>query len=257
MSRAVILMYHLVDTPRSTMERRFCTTPADFARQMDYLAESGHAVISLDALCDSMAGGTPMPEKPALVTFDDGFACVLEHAAPILQRHGFPATMFALSDRLGGVNDWMSCRGFPERPLLSVAGLRALQDAGFTIGSHTRTHPRLTDLGAADAEDEIAASRIRLQDAMGCAVDHFAYPFGAFDTTVRDIAARAGYRSACSTRSGFNRVGEDPFLLRRIDVHGSDRLWQFKQKLTFGTNDASLTYPLRYAARRVIDRFGR
>lgn len=256
MSRALILMYHLVDTPLSTLEKRFCTTPADFARQMDYLANAGFTVLALDALCDCMEGKAPMPQKPALITFDDGFTCVLEHAAPILQRRGFPATMFALSDRLGGVNDWMSCRGFPERPLLTVAGLNALRDAGFTIGSHTRTHARLTDVSAKQAEDEITSSKARLEDALGCGVHYFAYPFGVFDQTTRDLVARAGYRAACSTRSGFNRVGEDMFLLRRIDVFGTDRLWQFRQKLTFGTNDASATYPLRYAARRLIERLG-
>ncbi len=59
---------------------------------------------------------------------------------------------------------------------------------------------------------------------------------------VRELVAGAGYRAACSTRSGFNRAGEDPFLLRRIDVFGTDQLWQFRQKLNFGTNEArSLT----------------
>jgi len=256
MSRALVLMYHLVDSPRSDMEHRFCTPPGDFAKQVAYLAESGYTPVSLAQLCDCMEGTTPMPDKPVHITFDDGFTCVLEHAAPILHRHRFPATMFALSDRLGGTNDWMTCRGFPERTILSVDGLRALEAAGFTIGSHTRTHARLTDLAEKDAEDEIMASRAKLEEQLGHAIDYFAYPFGAFNQTVRDIAARAGYRAACSTRSGFNRVGEDPYLLRRIDVFGTDRLWQFKQKLTFGTNDASLMYPLRYAARRILDRLG-
>jgi peptidoglycan/xylan/chitin deacetylase (PgdA/CDA1 family) len=257
MSRALVLMYHLVDTPRSAMERRFCTPPADFANQMAYLAESGYTAVSLVQLCDAMEGKAPMPAKPVHITFDDGFTCVLEHAAPILEDHRFPATMFALSDKLGSVNDWMTCRGYPERTILSADGLKSLESAGFTIGSHTRTHARLTDLSPEDAVDEITVSRSRLEEQLGHAIDFFAYPFGAFNQSVRDIAERAGYRAACSTRSGFNRVGEDPYLIRRIDVFGTDRLWQFKQKLNFGTNDASLMYPLRYAARRVLDRFSR
>lgn len=254
MNRALILMYHLVDTPRSTMEQRFCSTPADFAQQMEWLAASEYTVVSLSTLCDCMDGKSSTPANPVAITFDDGFSCVLEHAAPTLRRLGFPATMFALSDRLAATNDWMSCRGFPERRLLSSAGLNELRDAGFTIGSHTRTHARLTELTESEVQDQIVNSKVRLEDTLGHAVEYFAYPYGAFSQTARDIASCAGYRAACSTRAGFNRPGEDMFLLRRIDISGHDRLWQFRQKLTFGTNDASFTYPLRYAARRIYNR---
>lgn len=256
MSRALILMYHLVARPRTEQEHRFCTTPDDFARQMEFLAASGYTALSMAQLCDCVEGKTAMPEKAFHVTFDDGFTCVLEHAAPILQRHHFPATMFALSDRLGSSNDWMIGRGFPERTILSADGLRALEDAGFTIGSHTRTHARLSNIPTEAATDEISTSKSRLEDALGKPIEYFAYPYGKFSDPVRDLVAAAGYRAACSTRSGFNRRGEDPYLLRRIDVFGTDRLWQFRQKLKFGINEATRTYPLRYLARRVRARLG-
>ena len=127
MSRALILMYHLVDIPRSKKEQRFCTTPDEFADQMKYLAETGYTALSMDQIYDCVQGRTTMPDKAVHITFDDGFTCVLDHAAPILQRHKFPATMFVLSDQLGMTNDWMINRGFPDRPLLSVDGLRALE----------------------------------------------------------------------------------------------------------------------------------
>lgn len=256
MSRALILMYHLIDTPRSDQERRFCTTPDDFARQMALLDESGYTALSMAHLCDCMQGKAAMPNKAVHITFDDGFSCVLDHAAPILQRHNFPATMFALSDRLGSSNDWMTGRGFPERAILSANGLHDLEDAGFAIGSHTRTHARLPDISPESASNEISNSKSRLEDALGKPVDYFAYPFGSFSEPVRDLVVDAGYRAACSTRSGFNRPGEDPYLLRRIDVFGTDRLWQFRQKLNFGINEASRTYPLRYMGRRVLARLG-
>ncbi len=256
MSRALILMYHLVDTPLSKKEQRFCTPINDFAQQIKYLSESGYTPLSMEQLCNCMQGNEKMPEKSVHITFDDGFTCVLEHAAPILQRHGFPATMFALSDRLGFTNDWMSSRGFPERTLLSKTGLYALEDAGFTIGSHTRTHACLPEVSTDDALDEIRSSKHRLEDALGKAINYFAYPFGKFNSAVRDQVADVGYKAACSTRSGFNRPGEDPYLLRRIDVFGTDRLWQFRQKLKFGTNETSPIYPLRYLAGRVMSKLG-
>ena len=91
-------------------------------------------------------------------------------------------------------------------------------------------------------------------NALGKEVRHFAYPYGLFNDAVRDAVIAAGYRAACSTRSGFNRPGEDPYLLRRIDVFGTDRLWQFRQKLRFGSNESSRLYALRYYASRLRSR---
>ena len=256
MSRALILMYHLVDTPRSDKERRFCTTPDDFARQMLHLAQSGYTALSMAQLLKYIEANIPLPERSVHITFDDGFACVLDNAAPILNRHGFPATMFAVSDRIGSYNDWMTNRGFPKRTILSIDGLHTLEDAGFTIGSHTRTHARLSEITDKEAKEEILSSKERLEDMLGKVVRYFAYPYGKFSQAIRDQVAAANYEAACSTRSGFNRPGDDPYLLRRIDVFGTDHMWQFKQKLKFGINEAARSYPIRYFGRRIMARFG-
>ena len=252
MNRILILMYHLIDTPLSEKEQRFCTTPDDFARHIAYLVESGYTPLTMAQICDCIQGKTSTPDKGIHITFDDGFSCVLDHAAPILQRYSFPATMFAVSDLLGSSNEWMTSRGFPKRSLLSSDGLHALEDAGFTIGSHTRTHPRLPEIPLENAQNEILDSKFRLEDALGKGVAFFAYPYGKFNEAVRKQVISAGYLAACSTRSGFNRSGDDPYLLRRIDIFGTDRMWQFRQKLKFGINDASRTYALRYIGRRLM-----
>jgi peptidoglycan/xylan/chitin deacetylase (PgdA/CDA1 family) len=243
-------MYHLVDAPRSEQEHRFCTPPAEFARQMDDVA-ARHTPLSLDDLFRCARGERAWPQRAVHVTFDDGFAGVLEHAAPVLAERRIPATMFAVSDRIGATNDWMAKRGFPERPLLTAAQLRELGNLGFTIGSHSRTHARLTELDRDAARDEIAQSRARLEDALGAGVAYFAYPYGLVNDSVRELVVEAGYLGACSTIPGFNRAGQDPFLLRRIDVFGTDRLWQFRQKLRFGTNEASRFKALTYYAGRL------
>jgi len=248
-NRSIILMYHMVDRPRSDQEHRFCTPPAEFRRQMEWLLRAGYRPVALEEI----AAGA---ERGVHITFDDGFASVLDHAAPLLRELGFPATMFAVSSRLGGTNDWMAERGYPERPLLSVEGLHALREFGLAIGSHTRSHARLTDLDRATAREEIAGSKAELEARLGTEVRYFAYPYGKEDPAIRDLVVGAGYLGACSTRSGFNRPGADPFLLRRIDVFGTDRLWQFRQKITWGINEASRLYPLKYYRGRIAARFG-
>jgi len=248
-SRSIILMYHMVDRPRSMREHRFCTPPEEFRRQMEWLIRSGYRPVTL---ADIAAG----PDRAVHITFDDGFASVLDHAAPLLRELGLPATMFAVSSRLGGTNDWMVERGYPERPLLSVEGLHLLREYGFSIGSHTRSHARLTDLDRETAQDEIAGSKAELEDRLGTEVSYFAYPYGKEDPATRDLVVGAGYLAACSTRSGFNRPGSDPYVLRRIDVFGTDRLWQFRQKITWGINEASRLYPLKYYRGRIAARLG-
>lgn len=249
-------MYHQVEQPQSTGERRFCTTPADFSAQMAWLVQAGYRAVDIDAVVDHVAGVARLPEHAIHVTFDDGFVGVLEHALPTLKRLGMPATLFALPRRVGGSNDWMRGRGLPRRALLSASQLRTLADEGVTIGSHSCTHVRLPDVPPDVAKTEIVASKQELQAMLGREVRHFAYPYGAYNDAVRELVVDAGYRSACSTHSGFNRPGDDPFQLRRIDIAGTDRPWQFRQKLTYGTNAASRLRPLAYYVRRVGERLG-
>jgi peptidoglycan/xylan/chitin deacetylase (PgdA/CDA1 family) len=255
MSRALILMYHQVATPRSAQEHRFCTPPEEFARQMDHLV-AAYSPVTMDDLVNGVRGDRPLPENAVHVTFDDGFTGVLEHAAPVLAARSIPATLFAVSGRLGRSNDWMTGRGFPERPLVSVAQLRELESMAFVIGSHTQNHARLTEIDGERLTAEVADSRKALQDALGKNVAYFAYPYGLQNDAVRNAVVAAGYEAACSTVSGFNRRGQDTHLMRRIDVFGTDRLWQFRQKLRFGRNESSRLYALQYYAARLKARLG-
>jgi len=256
MTRALVLMYHLVAEPLSAQEARYCCPPKRFESQMRHLRDSGAPLVTLDALVEALDRRREWPQFAVAVTFDDGFADTLAHALPILGRYGIPATMFAVADRLGGVNDWMSRRGFPERRLVSASELREMSAAGVAIGSHTRTHPRLPEVDARAKREEIGGSKHRLEDVLGCAVSSFAYPYGLYDDDSRRAVEEAGYRVACSTRSGFNGPEIDRYSLRRVEIYGDDNLWQFRQKLKFGANEVSNLYALRYYAGRVSSRLG-
>jgi len=254
MNRAIILMYHIVDEPRSAREARFCVTPQQFDSQMRILGEEGYRPVSLEQVVDCLIDRRPILPNAVAVTFDDGFSATCAHALAVLQAYSIPATVFAVSQRLGRANEWMYERGFPRRTIMSPAQMRGLDAAGVTIGSHTASHPRLTELSPNEVARELDESKQVLQDMLGKPVHYFAYPYGLYNATVRDAVEASGYRAACSTRAGFNRQGEDPFTLRRIDVFGGDALWQFKQKLRFGTNEATRSYPLRYYAGRIASR---
>lgn len=251
--RATILMYHILDRPRAEQEAKYCCLPERFAQQMAWIAESHHPV-SLDTLLAGLNGQADLADNAIAITFDDGFASTFEHAMPVLTRLRIPATMFMVAGRIGGDNDWMHRRGMPQRALMDATQLREMHAADITIGSHTLTHPKLPECEPGQLSREIADSKSRLEDILSHPVQHFAYPYGLYEDTTRRMVEENGYLSACSTRSGFNNRETDRFELRRIEVFGSDRLWNLKQKLKFGTNDDSWTLPAKYYLQRALSR---
>ncbi len=251
MTHALILMYHMVGEPKTANEHRFCTPPREFNNQMAYLKRSAFTPITLEQLVSGINSQSALPHNPICITFDDGFEGVLTHALPVLEQYQMPATLFAVSGLLGKTNNWMHKRGLPRRKLLTWQQLKELDDAGITIGSHTHTHARLTEISRPAMIDEISTSKKQLEDGLGKTVDHFAYPYGLYDQEIADTVANTGYSAACSTISGFNRGDQDVFHLRRIDIFGTDQLWQFRQKLQFGINETSRLFPGKYYLGRI------
>ena len=249
-----ILMYHMVCETEDPKEKQYCCHPTAFRKQMAYLKRAGFRVVEIDDLINSIMNSTSLPKKSIAITFDDGFADNYENAFPVLKKYGFPATMFVVSQLVGKTNEWMQEEGFPARKLLGWEKLKDMSENGITIGSHTITHASLIDIEIKSAMHEISNSKSELEDALGKAVRYFAYPYGRFNQQIEELVAEAGYLGACSTRSGFNSVRVSPFALRRIEVYGTDTLWNFIWKLKFGTNEDNWALPLRYYYSRIFDR---
>ncbi|MBW2664387.1 MAG: polysaccharide deacetylase family protein [Deltaproteobacteria bacterium] len=249
-----ILMYHMVRETDDPKEKRYCCHPDAFKQQMAYLKRAGYQVIGLDDLTNSIKNGTTLPQKSIAITFDDGFDDNYENAFPVLKKYGFPATVFVVSRLVGRTNEWMQEEGFPVRKLLGWEELKDMSENGITISSHTTTHASLTDMDTESARHEISNSKSELENALGRAVYFFAYPYGRFNEQVEKLVVEAGYLGACSTRSGFNSEHANPFALRRLEIYGTDTLWNFMWKLKFGTNEATLALPLKYYYSRILDR---
>jgi peptidoglycan/xylan/chitin deacetylase (PgdA/CDA1 family) len=256
MSRAVILMYHIIDDPRSSMEARYACSPRRFKAQLQRIQADGYAFMPLADLALGLAGeGPPLREGSVAVTLDDGFSDTCTQALPILDSLNIPATVFVTTGTIGGENVWMTPpRGYPPRRMLSWDDVRTLQRAGMGIGSHTLTHPRLSTLPPGRLQVELKDSRATLENKLGAPVREIAYPYGDFSPAVMAAAAVVGYAIGCTTRCGFNRPGIALLELRRIEVYGSDAPWRLAQKVRFGANDSSVLKPAFYYARRAADR---
>lgn len=213
--RALALTYHAVgDGPRP-----LCLDVETFERQADVLARSGAVALTATGLGRALASADP-PESAVVVTFDDGIAGIADRAAPVLRAHGILATVFCVSRRLGGQNDWPSQPSWaPRLPLASAGELRELVAHGWEVGAHGTQHDRLDALEDDRLAGELRASRDELEQAIGVDVRAFAFPYGIVGGADGEALATAGYASAWTTRPGWCRPGADPFSLPRVDAH--------------------------------------
>lgn len=183
-----ILVYHIVRPSYPTDSRQvraLAHTPEVFDAEMKYLAEAKYHVTSFAALENYLKDGTPLPANPIIISFDDGWGDQFTYAFPVLEKYHYTAAFFVFTNPIG-------TRGF-----LTWENLRALRDAGMTIGSHTRSHPFLTKITDQNILwNEINGSKETLEKHLGITVNEFAYPFGKYDATTTALVKKAGYTSA-------------------------------------------------------------
>lgn len=227
-SGAPILMYHSIsDDLRGTPLPKLKVSPRAFARQLDALARWGYQAVTL-----SQALGPDCPPRPAVLTFDDGFVDFYTTAWPLLRQRGMTATVFLVTDQMGGHNAWDLAKGLPQEDLLSAAQVRELAGQGVEFGGHGHHHRDLTGLGDDELAAELSDCRRILTELLGRPPAVFAYPYGLHDQRVRAAVAAAGFRVACTTQPGLLQPAHDPLALGRIMVKRSDTGLDFALKLT-------------------------
>ena len=158
----------------------------------------------------------PLKPRRIVLTFYDGYVNVLRNAVEALAEARFKAIQFLPVNFLGKSNEWDVALGEASEPIMDAAQVRDWIAAGHDIGSHTLTHPILTRLAAGQAREEIFASKKKLEDLFGRAIEHFCYPYGDWNSAVRDWVIEAGYRTASTTEYGVNTPETSSFTLRRI-----------------------------------------
>jgi peptidoglycan/xylan/chitin deacetylase (PgdA/CDA1 family) len=206
-----ILMYHRINVIKPSTpahSRGLIVHPADFARQMTWLDRRGYSTVTQRELFEALMCGRPLPPRPIMITFDDGYRDNFFKASPVLYRLGMRATAYVVTGRISGRDP-----SFLTWPLL-----RALEARGIEIGSHTVAHRDMTSLSDARMLGDLVTSRRTLERGLGHAVPWLAYPFGSYDARVERIARRAGYLLAVTTRAGTVHSARRPLALPRLRV---------------------------------------
>jgi peptidoglycan/xylan/chitin deacetylase (PgdA/CDA1 family) len=229
--RLRILYYHnIAVAPPGAALAKLYVDPHDFARQMGCLKRLGLRGVSLSEGLWLLERGQSGPV--VALTFDDGYADNLEHAAPTLREFGFGATCFVVSGCLGQHNVWDAEALRVRKPMMTASQMRAWVADGFEVGSHTRSHPRLDTLDDEFLEEEIAGSRADLERLLGVQPECFCYPYGALNPRVVRHVQAAGYRAAVTTERGLALAGDNRFLLPRVGVSGRRGLFKFALRAT-------------------------
>jgi peptidoglycan/xylan/chitin deacetylase (PgdA/CDA1 family) len=220
-----ILTYHSVSDRPWPDVARFTVTPDRFGAHLALLAELDYTALNVTQLASTLRAGAELPPRPVLITFDDGYADVLENALPRLAARGFTSTLYMIT---GCVRDERSSTQGPT--FLSWNELRELERSGMEIGSHSHTHPQLDVLSVEEARAELQVSKHILEDKLGHEVPSLAYPYGYHGPTVRRLAIEAGYASACAVKQALSADHDDLFALSRVLVTAETgveqlRLW--------------------------------
>lgn len=248
MAGMLILTYHAVEAGRAPL----CIDPALFETHADVIAESGVPVLTIRELADSLRMGI-LGQSVVAITFDDGFASVIESAVPILAERNLPATVFCVAGHLGGENDWSSAHdGSYRSRLASASALAELAAGAFEIGSHGMEHTPVAGAPEPVLRREIVNSRQALEDALDTPVTSYAYPYGALPGSLGRALVADTYDGACTT--SLRRVSEDtdPRQLPRVDAHYLRRPETLRRALEGGLSGYFRARNLAARARRTV-----
>jgi peptidoglycan/xylan/chitin deacetylase (PgdA/CDA1 family) len=218
-ARPLILAYHGVD---AGWDSPLAVSEQDLAAHAAELRDRGFAGLTLTESEHRRAAGT-LPERSVVFTFDDGYESV-RRAARILAHHGFPGTVFVVTDYVGSATpmSWFGVEHEPPERMHSLDWdeLQELRGAGWEVGSHTLNHPLTTALTDAELEQQLAGSRRAIEHRLG-ACSSLSYPYGAADRRVAEAAARAGYTVACTLTGA--ELEDEPLLRPRVGMAARDR----------------------------------
>jgi peptidoglycan/xylan/chitin deacetylase (PgdA/CDA1 family) len=212
-----VLLWHSLDESGSIIS----TSPRLFARQMAWLARRGYETWPASRYVRALLEAAPMPRRLVVLTFDDGYANVLEHALPVLRAHGFCATVFLVTNDTGGTPRW-EMHTLPTRSerLLTWSESQAMAREAIEVESHTHTHPRLREHPDRRVTEELRSSRVALR-ARGLGRGKVvAWPDGAYDVRLSGLARREGYVGGFLDDFSWSLRGNpDPFGVNRIPVN--------------------------------------
>ena len=201
--KVLVLNYHMVNR----MFISLAIDPEDFDWQMKYLVDHGYHTISPDELYAFLEGKGTLPDRPGLITFDDGYVDNYTNAYPILKKYNLKATIFIVT---GFVSE--------RKGYLTWDQLREMEQHGITAQSHTVTHAPLPELSDERIREELIVSKQQAEAELGHPIEFIAYPTGAHDLHIVGIAKEAGYKGGFTVKYGNVDRSSNVYAMERVPV---------------------------------------
>ncbi len=218
-----ILMYHYIRVnpdPSDSLGADLSVTPDSFQQQMDWLQANGYHPVDFDDLRAYFLGVSPLPARPVILTFDDGYRDLYTTAFPILRAHSFKAVAYLVSGFLDAPNN------------VTRDQVLEMDHNGVEIGAHTFSHVDLTKTSNDELTHQLVDSKADLQALVGHPVVDFCYPAGRFDNRVVGAVRAAGYQTATTTQPGTQHSVSDRYTWTRLRVRGAEGLDKFAADLS-------------------------
>lgn len=229
-----ILMYHSIsNTDESNINPyyRLCTSPIQFEEQLNFIKQNNYTILSLEQAVKGLFTDK-LNGRNVVITFDDGYKDFYTNAFPVLQKHGFTATVFLPVEFITNHNVKLK-----NMPHLSWNDIVELSQHGISFGSHTYFHRQLSELLPFEVELELKNSKRAIEEYLGITINTFSYPFAfpearpEFVTYLKKCMLDCGYLYGVTTKIGTAQKEQDPLFFHRIPINSSDDLQLFKTKL--------------------------
>ncbi len=228
-----VLMYHRVpDAPIATKHRTF-VTKGNFEKQLQFFTRRGLQSITFQDYLAFSTGAKPLskfPQKPFILTFDDGYLDNFNNMLPLAQKHGYKGVLFLLGDFSVSGNFWDIGEDVEANRIMTTEQKKVFVDQGWEIGAHTLTHPHLTRLSDEDVLNELRESRDRIEHELKTTVVSFAYPFGTYDDRVKDLVKQTGFEFGISTDTGGVTIEDDRFAVFRVNMFPEESTFNLFKK---------------------------
>lgn len=214
-----VLNYHKIDQQKIALS----ISPNDFEEQISYLAEEGYHTITPNEMMNALELGTDLPEKPIMITFDDGYLDNYTNAYPILKKYGFTATIFIVTGFIGH-----------DPRFMTWDQIREMKENGFVFGSHTVNHKSLTELNTCEVKNELLMSAEEMDKQLGVQEHFLAYPTGTYNLKIAKMVEDCGYRAAFTIKYGDVDEASNYYALERIPIfRGQKTFRSFFFRLNF------------------------
>lgn len=206
-----ILNYHKVDI----LNHSLSVSSQEFEEQMEYLAKNNYTTITPDQLMAYLKHGKELPDKPIMITFDDGYLDNYTNAYPIMKKYGFTATIFLVTNLVGH-----------DPRFMTWDQVREMQQNGIVFGSHTVNHQSLTNIPKEQVLNELTQSRDEMFRQLGKKPKYFAYPTGTYNQGIEELVRSTGYKAAFTIEYGQVGADSDVYALERIPIFKSDKTFR-------------------------------